>query len=138
MQPQRGVDKAHFCDVTRPLWTEPSRELSIVRTCCAIALLSFESPLSATVSLTSNGYTILALEVSGTTVTRDEARLAASLLTMITGRVLRISEPRVGSSAAKKNSPRFIIKPVGRAAREFGRDQAVFNFNEPVPDNRIG
>src|SRR5215212_5871968 len=46
------------------------------------------------------------LLVSGTTWTRFRARLAASLLTMIAGRVLRISPPRLGSKATHQTSPR--------------------------------
>ena len=44
-----------FAIGTNPFRTEPIRALSIVRTCCAMALLSFDSPVSRAPSLTSNG-----------------------------------------------------------------------------------
>ena len=66
-----------------------------------MALLSLARPVWAAGSSTSNGNTRATLDVSGTTVTTDDARLAALLLTTTTGRVFCTSAPMVGSSAAK-------------------------------------
>src|SRR5665647_1814404 len=48
------------------------------------------------------------LLVRGTTTTRARLRLAASLLMITAGRVLRISLPRAGSNSTHQISPRFI------------------------------
>lgn len=64
--------------------------------------------LPATVTCASPEYWQPVLPVSGTTATRARLRLAASLLIVTAGRVLRISLLTAGSNSGRQISPRFI------------------------------
>lgn len=101
-------------DGRTPARFSASRSFEIIRICCAHAFESRPRPVTAAFSITSNGKTRSTLDVNGTTVTTPDARFPASLLTMTTGRRLRISPPIVGSSTANQISPRRIVfDPVG-------------------------
>src|SRR3954466_3721342 len=54
------------------------------------------------------------------TTTRERLLLAASLLTMTAGRVLRISLPIEGSNSTHQTSPRFIAHISGQRIAPFG------------------
>src|SRR5665647_313762 len=61
------------------------------------------------------------LLVRGTTTTRARLRLAASLLMITAGRVLRILLPRAGSNSTHQISPRFIADIAGKRIAPFHR-----------------
>ena len=81
-----------------------SRDLSAAIIWSAIALLL----CPPTETMASPGYCLPMLLVIGTTTTRVKWRLAASLLTITAGRVLRTSLPSVGPNSTHHTSPRII------------------------------
>ncbi len=76
------------------------------------SLEGLDKPESSGFNKTSKGYIRLVLDVMGKIVTVVEALLLESLLTMITGRRLSISDPTAGLRFAKYISPRFISESI--------------------------
>src|SRR5260364_37990 len=99
-----------------PIWFL-SRALSAAMIWSAIALLL----CPPTVTTVSSGYCRPVLLVNGTTTTRARFRLAALLLTMTAGRVLRISLTTAGSNSTHHTSLRCIGHVSGKSVAPLHR-----------------
>src|SRR5260364_13718 len=110
-----------------PIWFL-SRALSAAMIWLAIALLL----CPPTVTTVSPGYCRPVLLVNGTTTTRARFRLAALLLTMTAGRVLRISLPTAGSNSTHHTSLRCIGHVSGKSVAPLHR----FGFARLVGSHR--
>src|SRR5260364_45748 len=110
-----------------PIWFL-SRALSAAMIWSAIALLL----CPPTVTTVSPGFCRPVLLVNGPTTTRARFRLAALLLTMTAGRVLRISLPTAGSNSTHHTSLRCIGHVSGKSVAPLHR----FGFARLVGSHR--